>query len=80
MTKQEILDMPSIAYWSGLDGLEIKEIEYGTDDYLLCVSGAWNGKPKPHRLKIYTDHGGNSFVRLHGYKIPLSDCIRCGIF
>lgn len=41
MSKAEILDMPTIAYWSGLDGLEIKDIEYGINDYALCVSGAW---------------------------------------
>lgn len=31
----------SIAYYSGLNGLEIKGIEYGIDDYVYCVSGAW---------------------------------------
>lgn len=33
----------SIAYYSGLNGLEIKGIEYGIDDYIYCVSGAWGG-------------------------------------
>lgn len=31
----------SIAYYSGLNGLEIKGIEHGIDDYIYCVSGAW---------------------------------------
>ena len=31
----------SIAYYSGLNGLEIKGIEYSIDDYIYCVSGAW---------------------------------------
>lgn len=33
----------SVAYYSGFNGLEIKGIEYGIDDYLYCVSGCWYG-------------------------------------
>lgn len=33
----------SIAYYSGLNGLEIKGIEYSINDYIYCVSGAWGG-------------------------------------
>ena len=45
---------------------------------LLRSSGAWNGKPKPHRLKIYYT-GENAYIKLHGYKIPLDECIRTGV-
>ena len=72
----------SIAYYSGFNGLEIKGIEYGIDDYLYCVSGGWYGGEKArrsHRLKIYYDNRGGAFVRLHGYKIPLDECIRMGV-
>ena len=55
--------METIAYYSGLNGLEIKGIEYGIDDHVLCVSGAWNGKPKPHRLKIYYT-SENAYIKL----------------
>ena len=75
MTKKDLLQMETIAYYSGFNGLEIKGIEYGIDDYVLCVSGAWNGKPKPHRLKIYYN-GDNPFILLNGYKCPLNDFIR----
>ena len=54
MSKAEILNMPTIAYWSGLDGLEIKDIEHGINDYVLCVSGAWYGgksNERAHRVK-----------------------------
>ena len=33
----------SIAYYSGLNGLEIKGIEYGINDLVYCVSGCWYG-------------------------------------
>ena len=48
----------TIAYYSGLNGLEIKGIEYGIDDYIYCVSGAFGGGKAFHRCKIqYTAQG-----------------------
>ena len=78
MTKKEkCLNNNTIACYYGLGGVEIKDIEYGIEDYLYCVSGAWgiNTNKRYHKLKIYnTENGG--YVRLHGYKIPLDECIR----
>lgn len=77
MTKKDILNMETIAYYSGFNGLEIKGIEYGINDYVLCVSGAWNGKPKPHCLKIYYT-SENAYIKLNGYRVSLDECIRTG--
>ena len=76
MTKKEICENnASFAYYSGLGGLEFKKIEYGIEDCIYCVSGAWTNKKSYHKLKVYyNDNGG--YLKLHGYKIPLSDCIR----
>ncbi len=41
MRKKDIINMESIAYYSGFSGLEIKHIKYGIDDYIYCVSGGW---------------------------------------
>lgn len=80
MTKKEYCQgRESIAYWSGLNGLEIKGIEYGITSFLYCVSGAWGGPKGYHRLKIQEDRRGRSFVRLNGYKVPLDECIRMGV-
>lgn len=77
MTKKEVcLNNKSFAYYSGLNGLEFKKIEHGIEDYMYCVSGSWNGKPKYHKLKVYYDNNGNDYIKLHGYKILLSECIR----
>lgn len=76
MTKKDILKMESTAYYSGFNGLEIKDIEYGIDDYLLCVSGSWGGKKTAHRLKIYYTLKGDAYIKLYGYKVPLGECIR----
>ena len=77
MTKKEIcLKNKSFAYYSGFCGLEFKHIESGINDYIYCVSGAWGRNKSYHKLKVNTDNNGNGFLRLHGYKIPLNDCIR----
>lgn len=76
-TKKEICENnKSFAYYSGFSGLELKHIEYGIEDYIYCVSGAWSAKKSYHKLKINCDKNGNSYIKLHGYKIPLSECIR----
>ena len=78
-TKKEIcLNNTSFAYYSGFGGLEFKKIEYGIEDYIYCVSGAWTGKPEYHKLKIKCDltGNGNDYIMLHGYKVPLNECIR----
>ena len=75
-TKKEICENnKSFAYYSGFSGLELKHIEYGIDDYIYCVSGAWTGKKSYHKLKIYYEEN-DSYIKLHGYKIPLDECIR----
>ena len=75
-TKKEIcLENESFAYYSGFGGVEFKKIEYGINDYIYCVSGAWTSKKSYHKIKIYYLEEGD-YIMLHGYKIPLSDCIR----
>lgn len=77
MTKKLICtNNESFAYYSGFGGLELKKIEYGINDYIYCVSGAWGGKPSYHKLKVYYDNKGNDYIKLHGYKVPLNECIR----
>jgi len=78
MTKKEYcLNNPAVAYYSGFSGLEIHGIEYGIDDYLYGVSGAWCANKAYHKLKIHYDKNGG-FVRLHGYKVRMDECIRMG--
>lgn len=50
----------SIAYYSGLNGLEIKGIEYGADDYIYCVSGCalYPGTWVPSVAQRMPQHGG----------------------
>lgn len=80
MTKKEYcLNHESIAYYSGLNGLEIKGIEYGIDNYIYAVSGMWYGGEKArryHRVKIRYTINGDPYFRIFGNRIPLAECIR----
>lgn len=76
MSKKEIcLNNESFAYYSGFSGLELKKIEYGIEDYIYCVSGAWCSKKSYHKLKVYYGNDGG-YMMLHGYKIPINECIK----
>ena len=78
MNKREYCEIrESVAYYSGLNGLEIKGI------FVYCVSGCWYGGKAArrfHRCKIYYPANGkdSAFFRVDGYKIPLDECIRMG--
>jgi len=73
--KQVCSNNKAFAYYSGLGGLEIHYIDYGIDDYVYCVSGAWSGNKSYHKLKVYYSNDC-AYIKLNGYKIPLNECIR----
>lgn len=77
--KEYCMKNPAIAYYSGLNGLEIHGIEYGVDDCVYCVSGAWGGGKAFHRVKVQYAGNGEAFFRVYGYKIQLDECIRMGV-
>lgn len=77
MKRQYCENKKTIAYYSGLNGLEIKGIEYSDNDYIYSVSGAWGGKKCFHKNKIKYNKNGDAYFIVYGYKIPLNECIRC---
>ena len=79
MTRKEILNADTVAYFSGCGGIEIKSIEYGINDRVLFVAGAWTGNKTAHRARIYSDKNSELFFRYHNYKIPFSECLRANI-
>lgn len=74
--KIEVLAQPSIAYYSGFGGTELKSIEYGINDAVVYVVGAWCSKPEVHKSRIYYKPNGDAFFTYKGSRISLSDCIR----
>lgn len=76
LEKMEALAQPSIAYYFGFGGIELKRIEYGIDNYIIFVAGAWSDKPEIHRSRVYYTAKGNNYIMYRGCRISLSDCIR----
>lgn len=80
--KQMYFNKPSMAYYSGLNGLEIKEIIYDIDDYIIFVVNCWYGKntyKDVHKSKIYYSNN-HDYFRFNGYRIPLNECIRMNLY
>lgn len=77
--KEYCFNNKPVAYYSGLGGVEIHGIEYGINDYIYCTSGAWSSKKSHHKLKINYNLNGDAYIILHGYRIPLNECIRMGV-
>lgn len=73
--KSDILDMPTIGYWSCFGGVEIKDIEFGINDYCLCVSGAWCGKKTLHKVMIYYNTS-TPYIKLYGIRLKFNECLR----
>ena len=81
MNKREYCkNRETVAYYSGLGGVEIKGIEYGINDYVYCVSDCYGeaAARRFHRCKIYypANEKDSAFFRVHGYKIPFDECIK----
>jgi len=84
MTQQEkeyFESLPTIGYWSTLGGVEVKSIEHGIEDYLVCVVGAWTGVRTVHRLRVKYTHSkdARAYVSFEGTKLYLDQCLRTGI-
>ena len=76
--KKAIIDKEYFAYYSGFGGVELKDIEYGIDDSITFVAGAWCSHKSVHRSKVYYSPGGRDYIRYRGYRIYLDECIRRG--
>lgn len=76
MTKLEQYEnMPAIGVYSGMSGLELKEIEYGIEDYAHFISGILGGKRQHHRLKIYYDRE-SPYCKLNGCTVSFAEIMR----
>lgn len=78
MTREEkraTITAPAIAYYSGFGGIEIKSIEYGLDDHIIFVAGAWCSNKTAHRARVYYETE-TPYFKYNGNRIPLDECIR----
>lgn len=75
--KLEYINKPSIAFYNGFafNGVHLKEIQFGIDDYAVVVCGEWTNSKSVHRIKIH--HNSNqSFIIIKGYHMNLKDFIK----
>jgi len=68
------MEMETKAYYYGLGGIEIKDILYGIEDYVVFVAEAWTTNRSVHKVRIY--YGNTPYFIYHGYRIRLGECIR----
>ena len=78
MTREEkkaIIEQKAVGYWTDFGGVEVKNFEYGIEDYLTCVSFASTDTPKVHYLKIKCTRGGRFYVIVYGHQLYLDECL-----
>lgn len=76
--KQRVIELPTVATcWEDYPGgVEIKEIEYGIDDYCLCVTQTMTNNPRAHRVKINYSADYRPYISIDGFHIYMDDCLR----
>lgn len=75
MKKSDILDMPTIGYWSCFGGVEVKYMKHSINDYCFCISGSFTSHKKPHRVKIY-QRNDSPYIILYGVRLKFNECLR----
>ena len=68
--KQNYLNKNTIGYWCDWMGIELKDIEYGINDYAIIVIQ----EKSVHRVKIY--YGKRHYIRIYGYRFYFDECFR----
>lgn len=81
MTKQEMeqyRDKKPIAVYpmSNWGGIEILDIVYGIEDYVIWRYNYGEPEDIIHRAKILTGPKGYSFIRLNDTRIRLDECMK----
>ena len=68
--KQNYLNKKTVGYWCDWMGIELKDIEYGINDYAIIVIQ----EKSVHRVKIY--YGIREHIRIRGRRLYFDECLR----
>ena len=68
--KQNYLNKSTIGYWCDWFGVELKDIEYGINDYVIIVIQ----EKSVHRVKIY--YGKREYIKINGRRLYFDECLR----
>lgn len=64
-----------LAYYRGFCGIEIQNIEYGTEDKVVFTAGEWTGNKSNHKCKIYYNTE-RPYFKFRGKRIHLDEYIK----
>ena len=73
--RQQYENSPSVAYYYGYGGIEIKDVLNDIDDYIIYAAGTLSSNPTIHKSKIYNS-GDRAYFRYNGSRIYLDECMR----
>ena len=81
MTKQEMekyKDKKPIAVYpmSNWGGVEILDIEYGIDDYVIWRYNCGEPEKILHKAKIKDSGRGYQYIQLNEFRVRLDECMR----
>ena len=68
--KQNYLNKSTIGYWCDWMGIELKDIEYGINDYAIIVIQ----EKSVHRVKIY--YGIREYIIIYGRRLYFDECLK----
>ena len=68
--KQNYLNKSTVGYWCDWMGIELKDIEYGINDYAIIVIQ----EKSVHRVKIY--YGIRHYIIINGRRLYFDECLR----
>ena len=73
--KEQYMQYPTVAYCTDFEGIEIKDILYGIEDYIVFLAGTMGNNPTCHKAKVYYS-GERPYFKLYGRRIYLDNCMR----
>lgn len=77
LEKATIEEMKTVGYWSALGGVEVKSVEHGTEDYVICVANSWYGHHTYHKLRVYyLPSTSRPYISIDNHRLYLDQCIR----
>lgn len=68
--------MPTLGYWSALNGVEVKEFHLGSDEKVTVIANAWGGQKSVHTVKVNYNKAGEAYIIVCRTTPYLRDCIR----
>lgn len=67
-------EIPTKAYISAFGGIEIKDIIYDIEDYVVFIANAWGGTWSVHKAKIH--YSDDPYFMFKGVRLHFNEALR----